>query len=339
MTKDNTTTAANSITKKLPNVKLLATGGTIAMKADAISGAYIPAVDGSDLLAAMPDIHHYASVQVSNVFNIPSAHLGPNEWLALHSAVNTAITDSTVDGVIISHGTDTMEETAYFLALTTNTSKPIILFGAQRGASDTDSDGPRNLLNAVRVAASPEARDKGVMVVMNGQINAARDVRKTHTTDVESFQSGDVGFLGRVDNDTVSFYRQPIQKQCIALDAALQRVDIIAMYAGADGALLTAAVKAGAKGIVITAVGAGNVNPAMFKAVKEAIATGVSVVVSTRVPNGRVQPIYGFEGGGQDLTEAGAIFANDLSPQKARILLMLALQHSRDAAALKDLFL
>ena len=338
MTTNNTTTAANPITKKLPNVKLLATGGTIAMKADAISGAYIPAVDGSDLLAAVPDIHQYASVVVSNVFNIASAHLGPDEWLALYSAVNAAITNSSVDGVIISHGTDTLEETAYFLSLTIDTSKPIILFGAQRGASDADSDGPRNLLHAVRVAASAQAQGKGVMVVMNGQINAARDVRKTHTTDVESFQSGDVGFLGRVDSDAVSFYRQPLCQQIIPLSGELKRVDIIAMYAGADGALLTAAVNAGAKGIVIAAVGAGNVNPALFTAVKAAIAAGVTVVVSTRVPNGRVQPIYGFEGGGKDLIEAGAIFANDLSPQKARILLMLVLQEASEPAALIRLF-
>jgi L-asparaginase len=338
MTTDNRIKASNANLNKLPCVKLLATGGTIAMKADKASGAYVPAVAGDDLLAAVPDIARFASVEVSNVFNIPSAHLGPNEWLILHSAVAAAIHDKAVDAVIISHGTDTLEETAYFLSLTIDTSKPIILFGAQRGASDADSDGPRNLLHAVRVAASAQAQGKGVMVVMNGQINAARDVRKTHTTDVESFQSGDVGFLGRVDNDVVSFYRQPLCQQTIPLSGALKRVDIVAMYAGADGALLTAAVSAGAKGIVITAVGAGNVNPALFTAVKAAIAAGVTVVVSTRVPNGRVQPIYGFEGGGKDLIEAGAIFANDLSPQKARILLMLALQEASEPAALIRLF-
>ena len=338
MTTDNRIKASNANLNKLPCVKLLATGGTIAMKADKASGAYVPAVAGDDLLAAVPDIARFASVEVSNVFNIPSAHLGPNEWLILHSAVAAAIHDKAVDAVIISHGTDTLEETAYFLSLTIDTSKPIILFGAQRGASDADSDGPRNLLHAVRVAASAQAQGKGVMVVMNGQINAARDVRKTHTTDVESFQSGDVGFLGRVDNDVVSFYRQPLCQQTIPLSGALKRVDIVAMYAGADGALLTAAVSAGAKGIVITAVGAGNVNPALFTAVKAAIAAGVTVVVSTRVPNGRVQPIYGFEGGGKDLMEAGAIFANDLSPQKARILLMLTLQEASEPAALIRLF-
>ena len=338
MTIDNRIKASNANLNKLPCVKLLATGGTIAMKADKASGAYIPAIAGDALLAAVPDIARFASVEVKNVFNIPSAHLGPNKWLILHSAIAAAIHDKAVDAVIISHGTDTLEETAYFLSLTIDTSKPIILFGAQRGASDADSDGPRNLLHAVRVAASAQAQGKGVMVVMNGQINAARDVRKTHTTDVESFQSGDAGFLGRVDSDAVSFYRQPLNQQTIPLSGALKRVDIVAMYAGADGALLTAAVDAGAKGIVIAAVGAGNVNPALFTAVKVAIAAGVAVVVSTRVPNGRVQPIYGFEGGGKDLIEAGAIFANDLSPQKARILLMLALQEASEPAALIHLF-
>lgn len=314
----------------------MATGGTIAMRADA-SGGVIPAINGDDLLAAAPDINHYAKVEVENVFNIPSAHIGTVEWGILHQRVSEAIASNTIDAVIISHGTDTLEETAYFLELSIASNKPIILFGAQRSASDPDSDGPRNLLNAVRVAANEQAQNKGVMVVMNGQISTARDVSKTHTTDVESFKSGDFGFLGRVDSDGVGFYRKPLRRKIINLSSELPRVDIVPMYAGADDTMLTAALNAGAKGVVIQALGAGNVNPAMFAAIESAIAKGVVVVVSTRVANGRVQPVYGFEGGGKPLLSAGAFFANDLPPQKARIALMLALQKNMGIAELQAL--
>ncbi|ARK62130.1 asparaginase [Burkholderia pseudomallei] len=324
---------------QLPTCAYIATGGTIAMKIDPAKQAPVPALSGEELLATVPAVSRVAKLEVNNLSNVPSDYMGPKRWVELHKAVATALARDDVAGVIVSHGTDTLEETAWFLDLTIESHKPIVLIGAQRNASAPDFDGPRNLLNAARVCVSPEARDKGAVVVLNNQINAAREVTKTHTADVETFKSGDFGFLGTVDEDRVVFARSALRRQFIPLEGdALPYVEIVPMYAGADGSLVRAALQLGSKGIVIQALGFGNVNAEMFEAIKAAIAAGVPVVISTRVPNGRVLPVYGFEGGGSTLKAAGAIFADNLSPQKARILLMLALQKPATPEAIQRLF-
>jgi L-asparaginase len=323
----------------LPTCVMLATGGTIAMKNDPVSHAPVPAVSGEELLASVPQINEVAHMEVKNLSNVPSGYMDEVRWAELQRATVAALKRPEVSAVIISHGTDTLEETAYFLDLTVASDKPIILIGAQRNGSDFDFDGPRNLLNAARLCASDQAKGKGAMLVMNGQINAAREVAKTHTSDVETFKSGDFGFLGNVDEDRVVFYRTPLRRQHIELkDGKLPYVEIVPMFGGATGTMVRAAVAAGAKGIVIQALGWGNVNPPMFAAIKEALKAGIPVVISTRVPNGRVLPHYGYEGGGKTLMDAGAVMADNLSPQKARILLMLALQTTQDRAAIQKLF-
>lgn len=323
-----------------PIVRLIATGGTIAMKIDPVKKAPVPAISGEDLLSSVPNISDYATVEVENLSNVPSDYMDGERWVNLQKSVNEALSRSEVAGVVVSHGTDTLEETAYFLDLTVKSEKPIVLIGAQRNASEHDFDGPRNLLNAIRICVSPEAKNKGAMICLNNQINAARNVSKTHTSSVETFNSGDFGFIGYADNDRVVFYRQPLRRQHIALTTEpLPYIEIVTMYGGATGSLVKAATDQGAKGIIIQALGWGNVNIPMFEAIKYAISKGTSVVISTRVPSGRVLPIYGFEGGGKTLKDAGAVFADDLSPQKARILLMLALQDgSKDAETLQKLF-
>jgi len=249
-------------------------------------------------------------------------------WIALTKEVTATLARPEVSGVIISHGTDTLEETAWWLDLTVNSEKPIVLIGAQRNASEKDFDGPRNLLNAVRICVDPASKGKGAMIALNDQINAARDVTKTHTSNVETFKSGDFGFLGVVDFDRVIFARAPLRRQHIALKSdSAPYVEIVAMYGGADGRLVKAAVDQGAKGIVIEGLGWGNVNQPMFAAIKDALAKSVPVVIASRVPNGRVLPNYGWEGGGKTLVDAGAVMADDLSARKARILLMLLLQN------------
>ena len=326
-------------TPELPVCQVIATGGTIAMKIDPVKNAPVPALSGEDLLAGVPEMAKVARVRVESPFNIPSNYINPERWVTLQKSVARALANDEVAGVVITHGTDTMEETAYFLDLTVSSGKPVILVGAQRNASERDSDGPRNLLNAARLCVSSEARGRGVMIVMNNQINAAREATKTHTSDVETFKSGDFGFLGVVDQDRVVFARAPARRQHIALKGGqLPRVDIVAMYAGADGALLRAAVAAGSKGVVIQALGWGNVNVLLYEAIKEAIDRGVVVVISTRVPNGRVLPVYGFQGGGKTLKDVGAVFADNLSPQKARITLMLALQNTSKPSEIQHLF-
>lgn len=316
---------------RLPVVHLIATGGTIAMKIDPVKKAPVPAISGEDLLATVPEIGKVARVEVENLANVPSDYMDPVLWSQLTQRVVAALDRPEVWGVIVSHGTDTLEETAYWLDLTVASDKPIVLIGAQRNASEKDFDGPRNLLNAARVCVTPEARGKGAMIALNDQINAARDAVKTNTSEVETFKSGYHGFLGVADEDRVIFDRAPLRRQHIALrplrqGQALPRVDIVSMYGGADGKLLRAAVEQGAKGIVVQALGWGNVNVPLYDAIGDVIKKGVPVVISTRVWTGRVLPHYGFKGGGKTLQEEGAVMGDDLSPQKARILLLLALQ-------------
>ena len=330
-----------------PTVVLLATGGTIAMKIDPVKKAPVPAISGEDLVATVPEVAQLAKVEVRNLSNVPSDYMDPPRWVELSRAAQEVLARPEVVGVIVSHGTDTLEETAWFLDLTVKSDKPIVLIGAQRNASERDFDGPRNLLNAVRICVAPDARGKGAMIALNDQINAAREVTKTNTSTPETFKSGDFGFLGVADEDRVVFYRAPLRRQHVPVlgrtgpdgkPAPLPRVDIVAMYGGADGELVRAALLAGAKGIVVQALGWGNMNQPMFQAVKEAISKGVPVVITSRVPNGRVLPHYGWEGGGKTLKDAGAIMGDDLSPVKARILLMLALQSTSDDRAIQAMF-
>jgi len=324
----------------LPIVKLIATGGTIAMKIDPVKHAPVPAISGEDLIATVPEIAKVARIEVQDLSNIPSDYMDAERWVELAKTVGDTLARPEVAGVIISHGTDTLEETAWFLDLTVVSEKPVVLIGAQRNASEKDFDGPRNLLNAARVCTTPEARGKGAMIVLNNQINAAREATKTNTSDVETFKSGDYGFLGVADNDRVIFSRTPLRRQHVAVKPGnkLPYVEIVAMYGGADGGMIRAAAAARAKGIVVQALGWGNVNVPMYQAIQEAVAKGIPVVISTRVPNGRVLPNYGFKGGGKTLKEAGAVFSDNLSPQKARILLMLALQTTSNPEELQRLF-
>ena len=310
-----------------PVVVFIATGGTIAMKIDPVKHAPVPAISGEDLLATVPEVSKYAVVEVKNVSNVPSDYMDPAHWTALTREVQTALARAEVAGVIISHGTDTLEETAYWLDVTVNSEKPVVLIGAQRNASESDFDGPRNLLNAVRIAIDPQSKGKGAMLAMNSQINAARDVTKTHTSSVETFKSGDFGFLGEVDFDRIVYWRAPLRRQHVPIKTDIMPyVEIVPMYGGADGYMVKAALDHGAKGVVIEGLGWGNVNKPMYAAIKDAIGKGVPVVITSRVPNGRVLPNYGWEGGGKTLVELGAVMGDDLSPQKARILLMLLLQ-------------
>src|SRR5262249_53841712 len=208
-----------AVAQPKPVVVLIATGGTIAMKIDPVKHAPVPAISGEDLLATVPEVSKYANVEVKNVSNVPSDYMDPARWTALTRDVNAALARPEVAGIIISHGTATSEETSYWLDLTVDSDKPVVLIGAQRNASESDFDGPRNLLNAVRIAIDPQSKGKGVVLAMNSQINAARDVTKTHTSSVETFKSGDFGFLGEVDFDRVQYWRLPSRRPPVAPQA------------------------------------------------------------------------------------------------------------------------
>ncbi|MDR2614736.1 MAG: asparaginase [Candidatus Accumulibacter sp.] len=323
-----------------PVVQFIATGGTIAMKIDPVTKGVVPAITGDDLMESVPDAVRHARIEVNN-FSRMSANYITNEWWAkLTRSVTEALDRPEVAGVVVAQGTDTMEETAWWLDLTVDSEKPVVLIGAQRNASSPDFDGPRNLLNAIRIAACVDARGKGVMVSMNNQINAARSVTKTHTGNVETFQGGNFGWLGEVWDDKIVFSRAPLRRMHFPIKGEdWPTVHIFPMYAGADGMFIRHAVDHGTEGVVVQAVGMGNMNVSMFEAVKYALGKGVSVVIATRVPNGRTMPVYGFEGGGKTTFDAGAIMAGDLNPQKAKILLTLLLHNGvRDCTALREVF-
>ncbi len=334
--------------EQLPRIHILATGGTIASAYDPAKGGFVPSLSADQLIAAAPEIRKYATITYEQVANIGSADMNPTVWLQLHERATAALADPAVAGIVVTHGTDTLEETAYFMDLTIDSHKPVVMVGSQRAASLPDTDGPRNLLDAVRVAVSPEATGMGTMVVLSGQINAAREVTKTNTIELETFKSLEFGALGVVDVEGVRFYRKPLRRQHVALPPRTQlgRVEIVNHYAGNDGLVLRQLLygpepfgqPTSRDGLVIAGTGLGNVGERMFEAVKEALSRGIPCVVSTRVPTGRQIPLYASPGAGLSLVRAGCILSDNLSPQKARVLLMVVLSVTRDPAEIKEYF-
>ena len=325
----------------LPTVVVLSTGGTIASTHNEEEGGFTSSLAGEQLVAAVPGLDQVARIEVQNVANVGSTNMTPALWLEVSRRANAALLREEVAGVLVTHGTDTMEETAYFLDLTVTSDKPTILVGAMRVASEWDADGPRNLLNAARVAVSPEAKGKGTFVVLNGEIHAAREVTKTHSLAVETFGTPEFGALGIVDPDGVRFYRAPLRRQTIEMgsEVVLPTVDIIPNYAGSDGRLIRGLLKEGpVDGLVIDAAGAGNIATALFEAVVEAREEGIAVVITSRTHSGRVLPLYAGGGGGTTLHEMGCIFADNLSAQKARVLLIAALTRTNDPDELREYF-
>lgn len=330
--------ASGDTAEDLPRVVVLATGGTIASRFDEEAGALRAALTGDQLVQAVPELGGIARVSVEQIANVNSWDMTPAIWRQLESRASALLAEPDVAGVVVTHGTDTLEETAYFLDLTVASDKPVVLVGAQRSAMESDSDGPRNLLNAVRVAVSPEAVGMGTLVVMNGQINAARDVTKTNTLDVETFQTLSFGLLGVADVEEVRFYRSPTRRQTIPLRAGdrLPTVEIVTEYAGSDGRVIRALLEQGTmEGLVVGGVGLGHVSSGSVEAIREVRARGIPVVTSTRVLTGRVVPLYSNN---VELLDAGVVLADNLSPQKARVLLMLAMTRTTDTEALQAYF-
>lgn len=323
----------------LPDVVIVTTGGTIAEATDPRTGAAIPTLTGDALIAAVPGLAKIANIKVVNFSNIDSSQMTPDIWAKLSKKVDEVLKDPKVAGVVVTHGTDTMVEGAYFLDLTLAGKKPVVFVGAMRDATDLSADGPANILNAVTQVCSKEAQGWGVTVTLNQYICSARDVRKTQTTNVQTFDSGEKGYLGYICMGKVHRFNESLHRQKLPLPDKLPNVVLISEYAGTDGSLLRYAVDSGADGIVIEGVGAGNVCSKTYDSIKYALKKGIPVVVTTRVYNGAVYPIYGDEGGGATLEKAGVILAGDLTSSKARILLMLAIPHAKgDANKIREIF-
>lgn len=332
-------TALAAAYAELPTVAIVTTGGTIAEKTDPKTGGAVPAVSGKDLLEVVPGLSGIANIKVIEFSNIDSSQMTPEIWSKLSETVDKILDDPAVKGVVVTHGTDTMAEGAYFLDLTLRSDKPVVFVGAMRDASDVSADGPANILNAVIQVCSEEAKGWGVTVTLNEYINSARNVRKTNSTNVQTFDSGENGYLGYIAMGRVIRYNDALGRQKLVLPEKLPKVVLLETFAGDDGALARFAVDQGAKGIVIEGVGAGNVNAQVYEALKYAIEKGVAVVVTTRVYHSGVWPMYGDKGGGETLENSGAVLGGDLTGPKARLLLMLALaQKDINPAELKKYF-
>jgi L-asparaginase len=323
-------------------VRLIATGGTIANRA----GSRLTA---DELSASVPALDGQVVVETEQFSNVASGALTLDDWLRLARRVNETFAErDDLAGVVVTSGTDTLEETAYFLNLTVRSERPVVVVGAMRQPGSVGYDGAANLLQGLRVAGDPASRGRGVLVVLNNEINAARDVTKTHAQRLHAFTAGVKGVLGVVDRDRVIFYRRPLHRHTrwaefdLAGVERLPRVDILMTYLAATGDLVRAAVDAGAEGLVVAAAGAGSTTEDQAVAIGEALDRGRPVVITTRTGGGRIvprRPRPDADAAPEDPRYSPLrVEAEDLSPVKARILLMLALTRTRDGTAIQRMF-
>ncbi len=327
---------------RLPKVVILATGGTIAgtgASSTTTVGYTAATVGVQSLIAAVPELAKVAQVSGEQVFQIASENMNNEHWLVLAKRVNALLAQPDVDGIVITHGTDTLEETAYFLDLVVKSRKPVVLVGAMRPSTALSADGPINLYNAVLLAGSQEAIGKGVLVAMNDQIQAAREVTKTNTSTLDSFRTPELGMLGYIQGSRPFFYRQSTRKHTLETEfdvanlSALPMVEIVYGYANVGPTAVNAFMAAGAKGIIHAGVGDGSLAATVVPALKAARAKGAIVVRASRVGQG----ILARNGEAND-DELDFVAADTLNPQKARILLMLALTRTNNSRDIQRMF-
>ncbi|WP_443090919.1 L-asparaginase 2 [Basfia succiniciproducens] len=324
---------------ELPNITILATGGTIAGSgATSVSSSYKAGqLTVQTLIEAVPEMKDLANITGEQVVNIGSQDMSDEVWLKLAKTINAKCNET--DGFVITHGTDTMEETAYFLDMTVKCEKPVVLVGAMRPATEKSADGPLNLYNAVVVATDKKSAGRGVLVAMNDKVLGARDVTKTSTTAVETFNSPNFGSLGYIHNSKVDYERSPESKHTTATPfnvdnlTALPKVGIVYAYSNMPTEPLKALLEAGYEGIVTAGVGNGNVNQANSAILEKAAKDGVAVVRSSRVPTG-----YTTRNGEVDDNALGFAASGTLNPQKARVLLQLALTQTKDIKQIQQYF-
>ena len=324
-----------------PKVVIVATGGTIAGSATSqTSAGYQSGAVGVDILInAVPEMKELADVSGEQIASIGSQDMNDEVWLKLGKRVNEILAQRDVNGVVITHGTDTMEETSYFLTLVVKSDKPVVLTGSMRPSTAMSADGPLNIYNAVAIAADPTAKGRGVLVTVDDDIHSGHDIIKTHTTDVGTMSSGEAGLIGATLFGKNTWYRTPVQvhtsKSEFSIDrvTTLPRVDIIYAHANMSPDLITSAVQSGAKGIVIAGVGDGNFTSPTQDAIKAAIAKGAVVVRSSRVNGGIIRRNIEIND-----DQLGTVTSMELNPPKARVLLQLALLKTSDRGKIQDYF-
>ncbi|ACE61352.1 asparaginase [Actinobacillus pleuropneumoniae] len=312
------------MTKKL---LILHTGGTISMS-EGEDGKVSPS-EKNPLLAALERLNHPAQLSQESVLNVPSPHITLQHWLLLKTRIEKAVNEEQYDGIVITHGTDTLEETAYFLDLALNVNVPVAITGAMRSSNELGSDGLINLQSAILVALCPESRNKGVLVVMNDEIHNAKFVTKTHTTNVATFQTPTFGPCGLIAKNRVLYFQQLTEYERFPIQTVTRtNVQLVKAYAGMDSFLLEQLAHHGCNGVVIEALGAGNLPPSCLAGLDALLRADIPVVLVSRAFNGVTQDVYDYLGGGKQLKQQNVIFTTSLSGQKARIKLLVLLNQN-----------
>ncbi|HEY4544708.1 MAG TPA: asparaginase [Tissierellaceae bacterium] len=318
-------------------IVIIFTGGTISMKIDPEISAAIPALNSSEILSMITNLNDIAEIEDINYGNLPSPHVTPDDMFNISNIAKEHLAKDDVDGVIVTHGTDTLEETAYMLDLTINSEKPVIVVGAMRNSSELGYDGSSNISAAICTAISDKSKNKGVLVVMNNEVNSASEVTKTNTLSLDTFKSPEFGPLGVVDSGQVLFHREIIKRQFINADKLETKVGLIKTAAGTGSDIVDFYIDNNYKGLVIEGLGRGNLPPDMIPGIIRAIDKNIPVVLVSRCYTGRVLDSYGYEGGGLHLKNLGVMFGGNLPGQKARIKLMLALGVTNNLNEIKSI--
>jgi L-asparaginase len=326
----------------MSRVAVVFTGGTISMRVDPVAGGNVPSLDGAAILARTPGLDEIADVEAIDYGLVPASHFRFPQLFEIAGLVRDALSRTDVDGAVIVQGTDTIEETSFFHDLVLKSDKPVVVTGAMRSASEDGYDGPANLRDSVRVAASSALRGAGVVVVMAGAIHAADDVTKTHTSSMTAFQSLNLGPLGEVNAGRVLVSRRRAGRRHVATTRAAEPVPLITATVSMDPSVVSAVLRGGngpgARGLVIEGTGSGNTMPELLEECRLAMAAGVPVVLTTRSPAGRAGTGYAFPGGGAHWARAGAILGGYLGGPKARVALALGLGGGLDRDGLAALF-
>jgi L-asparaginase len=319
-------------------ILIVFTGGTFSMKIDKKTGGAYPKFSGEELLEKIPDAKKIVNVSCFNFGKYPGPHVTPEIMLDLSAKIKTKIKENKFDGVIVTHGTDTLEETAYLLDLTINSRVPIVVTGSMKNSSEPDWDGPKNLIDSIQICLNNNSKGMGVLVCLNGEVNAASEVTKIYSDELGTFQSLDFGSLGFIQNGQVIYNRLPQRLENLETKKINTNVDLLTVYAGMDEKFFKFSADRKAEGLVIEALGIGNVTPKAFEGIKYVVEKGIPVVLVSRCPAGETDYIYGYPGAGKHLHKLGVIFAEFLNGPKARIKLMLALGKTKKIDELRKIF-
>ncbi|MBU2444900.1 MAG: asparaginase [Bacteroidetes bacterium] len=307
----------------MKKVVIIFTGGTISMRIDEKTGGAVPYLSGKEIINLIPGINQLADIEIYDFGKYPGPHMTLELMMNLKNIVNSIITREDVEGIIITHGTDTLEETAYLLDLTTNSTKPIVVTGAMRNASEPNWDGERNLVDSIDVVLNENCHNLGVLVCLNSEINAASEVTKIFSDEVDTFKSLDFGALGFVGGGKIVLNRIPRRREYISSDRIEGNIDLILVHADMSEKFFKFSADSGIKGVVVEALGVGNVPPKAFDGIKYIREKNIPVVLTSRCPAGETMDIYGYYGAGKWLKEIGVIFSDHLNGQKAKIKLGL----------------